>query len=590
MAVLPGDVVAQMRASLTLTEPNLDTTVGTSVRKILDVVGEVAAAGYADRYLLDYQYDVDTKSGADLDDFATRFGFTRLAARRGTGTVTFERSAATTSTIIPIGTQLATDDSIPVTVATIVPAVMLQGDLSISVPAQALNGGAGGNIAANSLRLRVTPLDGVGSFTNLTAFTGGADSESDAQLRDRFKRTLFRNLAGTEQMFTAVALEDPDVTQVNVLGASERRREQVQVTGGTATSVLVGARHVYPRSAVVGSNIDQGLILTENVHYTFNPTLPPSITSLTAGMPDGIYDFEFEYVPGASRNDPTGGVTNRVDIYVNGARPIEAAETAIFRPARVFNTTANDPLNRTNFQRTDSSLPVAGNYFVALAFAPVTDAAVGSSITINGVVYVQDTDFYTVNDISREGGTSRSLSGIEIRAAANGGTKAIPADGQSFAANYVYNAVPRDVEQAVREWRLITTDVRVHQARPIRLDVHLVAILQPGLTVASVQAGVQAALRDYVNGVGFGGVVQVSDLLAAAHAVPGIDAVRMATSADGANYGIREVNALGANLGDPYTTVGPPRRAIDVLVGDDQVAAINAVTLTQRAQNSYGTV
>lgn len=588
MAVDVNSVVSQMRQALLLSEPDLDTTVGTTVRKILDAVGEMVAESYVDRYLLDYQYDVDSKQGADLDDFVAQFGFTRLAARRATGTVTFERSGlADTLVIIPVGTLLGTDGAVPTSVITVVPAMLLPGDTSISVPAQALLGGAAGNVAVNALRVQQTPLMGVTSFTNQVAFTGGTDAEGDLQLRERFKRTIFRNLAGTEQMFVATALENPAVSQVNVLGASKRRREQVQVIGGTATSTIQGARYIYPNSSVFGTDLDGGAILTPGVHYTFNATVPPSITSIGAGVPDGFYDFEFEYVSTASRNDPTAGVSNRVDVYVNGESAAQANEVALWHAARVFNTTADDPLNRTNFQRLDSSQPVAGNHFLALSFAPVIDASLSDSIVIGAVTYIEGTDYWMVNDITREGGTSRSLSGIEFKSAANGQAKALPAENTAVALEYAFNTVPRDVEEAVRSWRLITTDVRVHQAKQVRLNVHMAVILDPGLALASIQPQVYARLADYISRVGFNGVVQVSDLLEVAHSVDGVDAVRMLASSEPAatgRYGLQVVSASNDVL-DTNATSG---RAKDLLLGDDQVPNLNMVYLVQKAQNSFG--
>lgn len=597
MGVVPSDIVDQMRSVLALTEPDLDTTIGSVTRKILDAVAESAASTYIDRYLLNYQYDIESKSGADLDNFVQLFGFNRLPPRRATGSITFERtSPATVNTIIPVNSQFATTEAIPTIAVTVVPAVMLVGDTSITVPAQAGLGGSAGNIPANGLRVAATPIPGVGTFSNSAAFTGGTDGESDEQLRDRFKKTVFRNLAGTEQMFLAVALENQNVSQVNVIGASKRHREQIQLDGsGAATSTVVGARYVYPNSSVLGQGIDLGNVLTPGVHYSFATTTPPSVQSLdnTQAPPNGIFDFEFEYVPSASRNDPTGGVTNRVDVYVNGSDPAGANETAIFHSAKVFNATANDPLNATNFQRLDSTQPTVGNYFVPFSFAPVIEASEDDTITINGIVYTEGTDYWTVNDVSRDGGSFHSLSGIEIRSAANGATLAIPADGTSFSVAYVFNAVPRDVEEEIRAWRLITTDVRVHQAKPILLNFYFAVVLLPGYTLGGVQALVEAAIRNYVNGVGFGGVVQVSDLLEVVHSVPGIDAVRFYTSSDDAtHYAIQGVSSTGSILNIYATpgTGGQVRRAIDVIVGDDEVPYINSVTLALRAQNSMGAV
>ena len=601
-AVEPNDITARMRATLALVEPDLDTTVGTVTRKILDTVAETIAEGFADRYLLSYAYDIDAKSGGDLDDFVALFGFTRLVAKRAVGAVTFERtSVAQGDVIIPMFTQLATDDATPVLVQTIVPAVMVRTDLSLTVPAQAVDGGTRGNIAAGALTRAISPLDGVGTYTNQVAFTGGTEAESDEALRTRFKRTVFRSMAGTEQQFVGTALEDPAVSLVNVLGASKRHREQIEIIGGTATSVFTDVRYTYPDSAVLGVDIDAGDIAIPNVHYTFNPTTR-SVTVIGGALPNGIYDLEYEYVPFVSRNDPPGGITNRVDVYVNGTRVQQATEMAIFRSARVFvSSPTSSPMWVGNFVRPNGTLPTAGNYLIDYSFAPVLDAAVMSetgdevgstddTVVINGITYTEGTHFWTVNDISREGGTGKSLSGMEFRSAANGNALAIPANGQTFAVSYIYNAVPGDVEEAIRAWRLITTDVRVHAAQQVRLRLHLVVILDPGTVLASVQTAIGAAISEHLLRVGFAGVVQISDLIEVVAGVAGVDAVRFKTSADDAtNYAIQRVSETGTVL-STYSSTDTPRRAVDIILGDESVPVFDSVVISVKAQNSFGVV
>src|SRR5690606_30532372 len=107
---------------------------------------------------------------------------------------------------------------------------------------------------------------------NTVALSGGADPETDEQLRDRFKRTVFRGMAGTEHMFLGIALDDESVTQANVLGASKKYRETIQTVSGTATSSnpSTNIRYTYANSAVMGPDIEIGDILTPGVHYEFD--------------------------------------------------------------------------------------------------------------------------------------------------------------------------------------------------------------------------------------------------------------------------------------------------------------------------------
>lgn len=600
MTVTTGQITDQMIQALTLTEPDLDTSVGTTVRKMLDAVAEAIAAGYSDKVLLDYQYDINAKSGSDLDDFVSLFGFSRLAAKRSTGSVTFSRTLPPAPNVAPailiaIGTQLATGDSTPIVVSTMVPAILPAGQTTLTVPVQAVIGGAIGNIAASSLVRKVTPLDGIPNFTNPSALTGGTDPESDEQLRNRFKRTVFRNLAGTEQMFLAVALDNPAVSQANVIGASKTWREQVQLVGGVATSTLAGSRYIYPTSAIFGANIDGGQVLTPGLHYTFTASTPPAVTSLSGALaPDGVYDLQFEYVPNASRNDPVNGLTNRVDIYVSGQAPTEATETLIFNTAKIFNSVSGDPLNINNFQRDTLGIPQAGNYFVPFAFSPVVNPSISGTMQIaGGPLLTRNVDYFLVNDITRTGGTFGSLSGVEF-ISASGTTPSGPnsaalaaLNGHTIVADYLYNAVPHQIDLAARAWRLVTTDVKVHQSKVVLLNIYMAVILTPGFSLSSVQTEMQNSLSSFISNIGFNGVVQVSDLIEISHQVPGVDAVRLLTATDNpTNYAIQQVNALGTVI----TTFQSAGRATDVILSDDQLPAFNSLTLSQRALNSFGVV
>ena len=82
---------ARMMQALGLSDPDLDTSVGTTPSKIIDMVAEQLAEVDSTQDLLSYRFDIDSKHGADLDDFVAMFGFSRLAARRANGVVTLFR-------------------------------------------------------------------------------------------------------------------------------------------------------------------------------------------------------------------------------------------------------------------------------------------------------------------------------------------------------------------------------------------------------------------------------------------------------------------------------------------------------------------
>jgi uncharacterized phage protein gp47/JayE len=582
-------ISADMRRAMALAEPGMDTGIGSITRKLIDMVAEAIAETQAEGYMLALEYDIDAKSGAALDDFVRRFGFDRYPAKRSTGTITFSRTTPYGEDIfIPPNTQVRTASGVTVRASTIVPAFLKAGDTEVSVPAQAVDPGSIGSVSAGTLTTWVNnAISNIEAVTNPVAFSGGADQEDDVALRIRFKRTVFRNLAGTESMFTAVALEDPAVTQVNVVGASKRFFERIEILSGTATSTIQDASYIYPTGQFFGTDLSSGEIFTHGVHYNFDASVnPPVVTALDATeVPNGaVYDLEFEYSPQASRNEPENGITNRVDIYVNGSRAQVAVETMKFSNALTFNNTVGSAMKRTNFQRLDGSHPSNLNVFIPLGYTPVLDPSLNDEIDADGDTWVEGTDYWLVNDITNEGGTPHSRSGLEWRVVANGASD-IPANGSVFTVEYVYNDVPRSIETALRMWRLVTTDVQVHQATTIFLNINLVVMITVGYVISSVEGDIEAAVGRLVDSIGFNGVLQVSDVLTAVGQVPGVDAVRYATSTDDAvHYATQHVAANGVTVIETYASGG---RARDVLTGDSEILILNNVRLIERAQNSF---
>jgi len=306
----PSDIVSQMRTSLSISEPDLDTSIGTPIRKILDVVGEAIAEAYIDSYLTSYQYDIDARSGSDLDSFVSLFGFSRQQARRSTGTVVLQRnSPAESAFLIPVGTQFATSTSPVYVVQTLSANVFPQGATSISVTVQASVAGATGNITANSLTRSVTSLSGITALTNPAPLSGGSDAESDEQLRDRFKKSVFRNLSGTEDMFLGVALDDEDTIAATVIGPSENWTEQIEMVSGVATSIAAPVLAKYKlqnvNSVVTGT---VNLVTADHVLSVGDTVRIYGITSTNSSdvLPNGSWIIR----------DVGGGAGTEADIYL----------------------------------------------------------------------------------------------------------------------------------------------------------------------------------------------------------------------------------------------------------------------------------
>lgn len=594
-----GDFSNRMVAAMALTEPTLDTGVGSITRKIFDAVGEVAAAVTADSHLLNYTFDINSKSGADLDDFLLMFGFLRFTATRSIGTVTFTRATASTQDFrIPQGTTVLTGVAPTISFQTTAPAFLAVGTTSVQVPIQCVLAGAAGNLTARSITALGSALAGVSPTpTNTTATTGGAAPESDAAFRDRWKKTVFRSLSGTMDQFAALALAnnaDPTAAQssaVVVFGASSRWKEQVQILSATATSSIPAAnvRYIFPNSSVVGRDVENGQILTPGVHYTFNPTTPPTITVLSGSLAEGDFvDLDFEYCSLASRNDPVNGITNRVDVWVGGQRLLQASETTYFRTSTPFVAAAGGPYQNTNYVRLDSAnvAPTVGNFFLPLGFGPIV--AFPNNLLITSTNYVENVDYWVVHDRTASGYGPTSLFGLEwLASRALPVNTPIPLSGNN---TYTYNALPSDIENKVTTQKLVTTDARAHAAKQVYIRINIAVMADYGTNRDALAASIRTNTAQWLSTKGFNSILQVSDVLQQIHSIIGVDNVRLITSTEPpipvfGTYGIEQVSSTGTHLSNYSNAAG---RTVDVQFSDNEVLVLQNVLMVFKAANSFG--
>lgn len=600
-----GEVAARMVAALNAVEPDLDTAIGTPLRKILDTVAESIAESYADSHLINYQYDINSKAGGDLDDFCALFGITRLPAQRAQGVVTFTRPndeyAANTAVVISPGVQVFAQTNPIIYVQTTVGAVLNPGQLSADVPVQAIVAGTQGNVPAGLLKTIASSQTGVTTAVNTAPLTGGTNQESDEQLRDRFKATVFRSLAGTQAMYQAIAQSVPQdpaqpltsaVSRVNILGSSKRHREQVQVTTGTATSTLAGAAYIFADNVFVGADLDAGDMLVQDTHFTFTPTNPTDRTDASAvltaqsGMADGLYDLDFEYVPQASRNDPgntrfaLGSVNNRIDVLINGMIPDVATQSIAFSNVRRFSSTPGNVYYNGYYEQANAAVltPPANHIFIPLSFGPIL--SVPDTLTIGGTVYNEGTDYWIVHRKDAFGFGTKSLFGLCWQ------VTRVPANGVTFSIVYNFNRVVRSVQEAVDQWRLVGTDARVHAGQQIPIKFHLAVIYDRRFEATAVKTNIDASLAEFLGDLGFEAALQASDVLQVVHNVPGVDNVRFLTSTDDAvSYAMARMSPYAVDTQvSVYATAG---RVKDVVFRDEQYPIFHSSRVIAKAANNF---
>lgn len=175
----------------------IDFTIGSILRAVVESVSLVVLWLQGLILQLLTTTRASTSSGSDLDSWVADFGLTRDAAEFATGSVTFGRFTATTAGIVPFGAVVETSDGsqqFAVTVDTTNPAYdsVLGGyDLAVNVttvtvPVEALSAGSLGNAAAGAISLISGSVPGLDYVSNGSPLSGGADAETDTQLRARF--------------------------------------------------------------------------------------------------------------------------------------------------------------------------------------------------------------------------------------------------------------------------------------------------------------------------------------------------------------------------------------------------------------------
>jgi uncharacterized phage protein gp47/JayE len=600
-----ADVSSQIIQMLQVTVPDLDTSIGSVTRKMIDAVSSQIADASVDTQLLTYSYDVYSHTGASLDSFVQLFGMNRIPAARATGTVTFSRTSSADTVAIPVGSQIATVSS-SVIVQTLTAAVLTPGALAVAVPVQAVIAGPAGNVAAATLTQLLNPVAEVTSVANLSPLTGGTQMETDSQLQARWAATVFKSMAGTSAMFEGIALNNPACTAANVIGSSSLWDEQLQIVGGSAISTITDAAFVYPAGQTAGNDIDAGDVAVPGLQYTWNyASSPPSVTALDASyFPEGdIFELQYQYLDIWSRNNPSEGIYNRVDVWCAGSLPAPAAQTVPWIAPPSFSSSPLGAYYTGNFVRPDGTHPTAGNYLITLAFVPIL--TMDPIITVGGTQYGLASTAHPLGTVSggvnyayqivhqtgASGWGPYSTAGLEWYAGMALATRAVITIGE----DYAYNAVPLQVQQAIDNWRLAAIDVIAHQAMTASLQFSLAVIFDPSLTQSVTVAAIRTALSSWLSALGFSATIYPSSVIQQVENVQGVTAARFLVGADAPHWNPSIPNASNVAI-QLLSPAGAVIKTYADSSGNPTEIVLNAATLPSfgnlfyvaRAANSMG--
>lgn len=148
------------------------------------------------------QMFVNTASGENLDYLASERGLKRKEATKAKGEIMFMIPEAVDHKItIPKGAVVSTNDKTPIRFCTTETEEIGIGGTFVSVYAEAEQAGSNGNIQPNTATVPVSVPAEIVTVKNPVLFEGGADEESDEELRSRIKATFISQANGANAAY-----------------------------------------------------------------------------------------------------------------------------------------------------------------------------------------------------------------------------------------------------------------------------------------------------------------------------------------------------------------------------------------------------
>jgi len=207
-----------------------------------------------------------TASGIYLDYKVAEQGLTRKEAAKAAGTVTI---TGNNGAVIKTGDKVSSDT---VTFSVTESGTIVNG--SISVPVECETAGSVGNLPAGTINRFPVTLSGIISVTNTVPTSGGYDTETDDELRERYFEKVSRPLAGGNVYdYMLWAKEVGGVGEVKVQplwnGNGTVRVMVIDSTGSAADSALI---------ATVAEGIEQKRPVGASVTVVSAEPLPINIS------------------------------------------------------------------------------------------------------------------------------------------------------------------------------------------------------------------------------------------------------------------------------------------------------------------------
>ena len=278
-----AEYLQALKAAMQEIDPDASVVEGDVLSCIFSAVAEVLSASSLNQIDPATFFDIDSKNGQELDDFAAFLGMTRLSGTYAHAVLQFYvEQAGQTDLSIPVGCQVG--DGAGHIFATTSEAVLKAGQMSVEAPANAVQVGSGYNVEPFTLTTFSTSISSTLYVQNPAAAQGGTNEETDATFRARVKADLFYKQAGTEASFEEAVRVIDDNTRCIAVGSQKWHTQYAPLQqlpdaygGGLGfVSDISDAKYVYPDSSYLVKN-DGESAYQEGVAYQFDLSTDPLV-------------------------------------------------------------------------------------------------------------------------------------------------------------------------------------------------------------------------------------------------------------------------------------------------------------------------
>ena len=178
---------------------------------------------------------VATATGLSLDKCGYAYGLPRLEGTRANGTVRITKTAGTTSILLPAYAQIKSSDLV----------YQCNNDLAITITGgtydigiTSIDTGSDYNISVDSTFIPVSVIPNIDSVVAITSITGGSDTESDFEYRERL---FYAQQSSKNSSLQSVISQIKNVSGVEaVLGYENTSHTEVNSMKPHSISIYVG--------------------------------------------------------------------------------------------------------------------------------------------------------------------------------------------------------------------------------------------------------------------------------------------------------------------------------------------------------------